>query len=316
MPRALIRLALACLITMTLVLGTAHARQHLVWLVLSEESGVHAEAGAVLRHELEREARISSGTCATELNAGRQTPALIVTVGTAAFECTLDWLGKQSPEWGRVPVIASLLPLSAYQERLAARPEGPRPMTAVVLDQPPGRQLALIRRALPGYERLGVLAGPRTRPLLVGLQQTAQTHGLRLVTGPRVETGEDVFPALRQTLTHADVLLALPDTLIYNASTLQNILLTTYRARVPMIAFSAAHVRAGALAAVYTTPAQTGRAAAEAARQWLAGRGMPAVQAPREFAVATNPRVATSLGLALDDADQIATDLRRAEQRQ
>ena len=106
---------------------------------------------------------------------------------------------------------------------------------------------------------------------------------------------------------------ALPDPTVYHAATLQNILLTTYRARVPLVAFSAAYVRAGAVLAVYSTPAQVARRAAEMVKSWQAGRGLPPPQMPREFAVAANAKVAASLGLMLDDAAVIAEDLRRQE---
>lgn len=313
MAHPLLRYALACLACMTLVLSVVHARQNAVWVVLAETGGVHAEAGAVLRYELEREARVNMGACDSLADAAGPAPALIVTVGTQAFNCTLDWLGKRPADWERVPVLASLLPMAAYGERLARQPAGLRPVSAVVLDQPPGRQLALVRRALPGYARVGVIPGPQSRPLLPELEREASERGLRLVTGLPVDRDADLYPSLRNVLTDADVLLALPDTTVYHGASLRNILLTTYRARVPLVAFSAGYVKAGALAAVYSTPVQVGNQTATLARRWLGGGGMPPVQGPREFAVATNVRVAASLGLTLDDADQIAEDLRRAE---
>jgi hypothetical protein len=45
----------------------------------------------------------------------------------------------------------------------------------------------------------------------------------------------------------------------------------------------------------------------------LAGRGQPPLQAPQDFTVVTNPHVAASLGLRIDDAGLIAADLKRAE---
>jgi ABC-type uncharacterized transport system substrate-binding protein len=82
---------------------------------------------------------------------------------------------------------------------------------------------------------------------------------------------------------------------------------------VPLVAFSPAYVKAGAVLALYSTPAQVARRAAEMTRTWLAGRGLPPPQAPREFAVTANAKVAASLGLQLDEASLIAEDLRRLE---
>lgn len=309
--RYLLHLAVACLVNMTLVIGATAAPQ--VWVVLAEEGGVHAETAGVLRVELERHADLTAGAAATVLDARRAPPDLIVTVGAAAFDQAADWLAARDSAWGRVPVLATLLPRTAFDDRLAQGMGRSRVVSAVVLDQPLGRQLALIKRALPERRRVAVLPGPQTRPLLGTLEREARARGLQLLTAPRIDAPGDIYPALRDAMESADVLLALPDPLVYNGASLQNILLTSYRARVPLVAFSSAYVKAGALLAIYSTPAQVARHAAVMARDSLAGRGMPPVQSPREFAVATNAKVAASLGLYLDEAYLIAEDLRRAE---
>lgn len=313
MMRLLSRLAATCLLCMTLVLPVALAQQQRVWVALAEEGGVHAEAAAVLRAELEPHAALTVGATAAVLDERAPTPALIVTVGTLAYERTLKWLEQRDAVWQRVPVLATLLPRAAYEAYRAAGAPRLRVTSAVVLDQSLGRQMALIQRALPDRRRVAVLPGPQTQPQLGALEQEARARGIQLMVTARVDTPGEVYPALKEATASADVLLALPDALIYNSANLQNILLASYRARVPLVAFSAAYVKAGALLAVYSTPAQVGRHAGGLVRGWLAGRGLPPAQSPREFAVVANHRVATSLGIQLDDAALIAEDLRRAE---
>lgn len=311
MTRLLSRLAFACLLVMTLVLP-AHAQR--VWVVLTEEGGVQAETAAVLRAELAGLA-LTTGAWKTLLDDKAAPPALIVTVGAAAFTETLNWLVDRSPAWREVPVLATLLPLAAYDAeavRRAPGATGQRVLSAVVLDQPLGRQLALLKRAMPERRRVGVLAGPQTRAQLVALEKAATARGFRLVVAP-VNAPEELYPALKTVMESADVILALPDPTVYHSATLQNILLTTYRARVPLVAFSPAYVKAGAVLAVYATPAQVAYRAVEMVRGWQAGRGLPPPQMSREFAVAANAKVAASLGLSLDDAALIAEDLRRQE---
>lgn len=310
--RFLFRLAIACLMGMTLVLPAA-ARQ--VWVVLAEEGGMHAEAAAVLQANLEG-LTVTTGTGPALLRDKGDPPALIVTVGTTAFEETLDWLSGKRWSWERVPVLATLLPQAAYDGQVMKQAVGGaarRVLSAAVLDQPLGRQMALLKRALPERRLIGVLAGPQTRPQLTALGREAAARGFRVVAAPEVNVPEQIYPALKTALESSDVLLALPEPTVYHAATLQNILLTTYRARVPLVAFSPAYVKAGAVLAVYSTPAQVARRAAEMVRLWQAGRGLPPPQMPREFAVATNAKVAASLGLMLDDAALIAEDLRRQE---
>jgi len=312
MLRYLLTIALACLVNMTLVL-TARAAPT-VWVAMTDAGGVYAEAATVLQNQLQEKATVEAGSVVTVLSPRQMPPDLIVTVGTEAFDKTLTWLGARDPRWARVPVLAILLPRAAYEARLAGG--GPsRPVSAVVLDQPLSRQLALITLVAPDRKTIGVLPGAQTQPLLPTLERAAQARGLRVKPTRPVADTQGIYPALKEALESADVLLALPDPVIYNSATLKNILLASYRARVPLVAFSAAYVKAGALAAVFATPSQVGDHAADVVDAVLAGRSLPAVQAPHDFTVAVNDSVAASLGLRLDTPAQIRENLRRMERQ-
>lgn len=310
--RRLIYIIIGCAWLMHMTLVYAGPGQPHVWAALSEEGGAYAEAAAVLRAEVPENVTVAVGRWQSPPDV-RQPPDMIVTIGVAAFEGTLKWLGEQDAAWARVPVLAILLPRAAYDEVLARGPVGRRPVSAVVLDQPIGRQMALLKRALPDRRLVSVIPGPQTQPLMGALEREASARGLKLVRVPSVSSPEGIYPSLKTALDAADLILALPEPMVYNSGSLQNILLTTYRARVPLVAFSAAYVKAGAVLALYSTPAQVARRAVGMLRSWAAGRGLPPPQAPQEFAVAANPRVAASLGLQLDDASVIAEDLRREE---
>lgn len=309
MVSILLRFFLSCLVVMPMVSGALAAPR--VWVVLAESGGVHLETAENLRAALadSAEVRVDRGT---ELFASRGAkPDLIVTVGTAALDGALEQLPKKDAGWARIPLLATLVPQSVVEARRAIA--GLRPFAAVVLDQPIARQLALIRRALPESQRLGVIPGPQTRMLLGQIEKEARARGLQLVVGSEVRSTEDIYPALKEVLLHADVVLALPEPLVYNAGTLQNILLTTYRARVPLVAFSSAYVKAGALLAVYSTPQQVARQTAQVAREWLSGRHPSPFVYNQEFTVVANDRVAASLGLRPFDVGEIAAYLRHLE---
>ncbi|MGJ4749122.1 hypothetical protein ACQV5M_22350, partial [Leptospira sp. SA-E8] len=97
------------------------------------------------------------------------------------------------------------------------------------------------------------------------------------------------------------------------------ILLASFRAKVPMQAFSPAYSRAGALLALYATPEQIGTQVATLARDALVeqngkARGFGPPQHTQLFEVSVNAHVARSLGLQLD-ADALAERLRRLEQK-
>ena len=213
-----------------------------------------------------------------------------------------DALARALAREGRPPVVSALIPRLGF-ERLLRESTGKTaaPVVAVYLDQPFGRQLDLMHQALPDVKRVGVLWGQESLLQQANLQAAAQTRGVELVAGV-VPTSTSLFAGLKTVLDGADVLLAVADPQVYNGATISNILLATYRARVPMVAFSPAYVKAGAMLAVYSTPRQIGVQAGALARTVLQGGAVPASQYPLEFSVAVNEHVARSLGMALDEA--------------
>lgn len=303
-------IAVACLLCMTLVYGQGTAPR--VWVALSESGGPYAESAAVLKAGLADGANPVVGAWPAFFADRRSPPDLVITVGMAAFSGVVRDFENRGPAWAGIPILASLLPRAGYEATLKTMRKTERPVSAVVLDQPAERQLALIARALPDRQRVGVLSSGQSPTLLKELRQAASRQKIGLEATSGVATPEAIFPALKNVLETADVILAIPDATVYNAGSLQNILLTTYRARVPLVAFSPAYVKAGAILAVYSTPAQVARHAVGMVRSWQASGTLPPLQMPAEFAVASNPKVAASLGIGLDDAAEIAEDLRKA----
>lgn len=297
------------------LLRAAQATPGPVWLLLSERGGAYQEAAAAALAELVRvglaRERLRELTVAEWEAAplAQPAPALVLALGSAAVAAVLR---------RRIDarVLATLVPRAGL-ERLARAGGGPVPAnwSALYLDQPAERMLNLLRLSLPKARRVGVLWSEQSQPLLPELEQAARARGLRLMA-TQVRTGEPVFNDLRKVLEESDVLLALPDPNIYNSNSIQNILLTAYRAQVPLIGFSPAYVRAGSLLAVYSSPAQIGAQAARLGAQWLAQPDgpAPAPQAPLEFSVGVNEYVARSLGLELD-APSLEQALRRLEKK-
>lgn len=240
----------------------------------------------------------------TQLNLPELTPADLAAAQGAKVWITLgsDALARALARDGRPPVVSALIPRLGF-ERLLRDSTGKTaaPAVAVYLDQPFGRQLELVHQALPEVKRVGVLWGQESLAQQATLQAAAQARGMELVAGT-ASASTNLFAGLKTVLDGADVLLAVADPQVYNGSTIANILLATYRARVPVVAFSPAYVKAGALLAVYSTPRQIGTQAGALARTLLQGGAAPASQYPVEFSVAVNEHVARSLGMELDEA--------------
>jgi putative tryptophan/tyrosine transport system substrate-binding protein len=219
---------------------------------------------------------------------------LLVTLGSDATQ-------KAFQDDGGVPVLATLLTRQAYEQALQGRPRGRGMASAIYLDQPAARQLQFINRLLPDRHRIAVLVSASSGDQLVALRRVAAAANLE-ISSRQIEREEEIVPALGDLLPQTDLLLAVPDSLIYRRDNARTILLTTYRYQKPLIAFSPAYVSAGALAALYSTPAQLARQTAELIRAFPPGRvGLPAPRGPVYFSVATNPHVARALNIDLPD---------------
>ena len=278
-----------------------------VLLLLSEESSAFSEAAEAIVSEL-RSAGHRTQSLSLPLRSDESAAlagnALIITLGTRAAQ-TVSSLAPRSL------VLHTLLPRSAF-EKLPGRGDDTRRVSAVFIDQPPARQIELLRIALPDWSRVALVVGRESSELGARLQASARDKRLR----PMLETasGEsDLYPALQRMLVEPAVLLAVPDATLFNNRTISNILLTAYHLRSPVIGFSPAYVKAGALFALYSTPAQIGQQAGETARAGLASGSLPPPAAPRHFRVGINRYVARSMGINLDDAATLQERLERSE---
>jgi len=136
-------------------------------------------------------------------------------------------------------------------------------------------------------------------------------QGAELITLP-LRHGSSLAAHLNLLLAQSEVLLAVPDSEIYNSSTIRNILLSTYQRGVPLIGLSAAYVNAGALCAVFSTPEQQAAQSAGMAATFLDTGHLPPAQFPQLYEIALNAAVARSLRLNVRSIEALRIDIDRA----
>ncbi|MBT0960995.1 ABC transporter substrate-binding protein [Denitromonas iodatirespirans] len=227
---------------------------------------------------------------------------ILIAIGTRAAQ-------ELSQHNGSHPLICTLLTEQSYAE-LPPAARGKR--SAVFIDQPVSRQLALIRAALPDWNRIAIVHGAQSAGFVKAIHAAAPAQGLT-VRAAEVSDDQTLYSALQAVLSRPAILLAVPDPKVFNNFTIQNVLLTAYRHRAPVVGFSPAYVRAGAVMAVYSTPEHMGRQAAEQAMLAVRGAPLPEASYPTQFSVSVNPHVARSLSIELPDAATLEAKLRRAE---
>lgn len=216
----------------------------------------------------------------------------------------------------RTPILHVLIPRLLYESEYADHPRTAS-HSALFIDQPLTRQLNLCRIVMPSARHIGVLYGPSSQQLEPLLRAAAAAQQLSLHAG-RPAKGANPVSSMKAILDDSQLLLALPDPEVFNRYTVAGLLLTAYHRQVPIIGFSDAYVRAGALAAVFTTPEQIGQEAAEILRTAHTPRGwkLPAPAYPTYFSVAVNRQVARSLVLPVPDQGTLQSALQRMEPKQ
>jgi len=300
MPRTL---SFLLLLALSFACGLAHAAQTL--LVLSEGAPAYEMTARRIGELLGRQQppQTVEAVPVAQVTASQLSEAkLVITIGTQAAESVVNSFQPDR-------LICALLTHQTFARLPPVRAGAQR--SAVFIDQPAYRQLALVRAALPGVRRLAVVYSDASLPLVDALKAAAQP-GMP-VDSAAVSDDQPLYNALRDVLTDDSVLITVPDTTVYNNFTIQNVLLTAYRQHTPVIGFSPAYVRAGAVAAVYSTPEQVGDQVAAAALQVLRGGALPPPAFPLQFSVSTNPHVARSLSLDMPKPEQLEAQIRRTE---
>lgn len=291
--------------------GFAHAQT--VAVLHSERGPGYSVLSDAIQSDLQRSATINALTVGYVSDGNdmevllAKSPKVIISLGAAALRILLA-------SDTRVPVVAALIPRATY-EKVMREPgrKSTGPVYAIFLDQPFGRQLDLLHLVQPEARRVGVLWGSESvlqRPLLQAALAARGWSESAGVVGPNVTLGE----ATKRALDDADALLAVADPAIFNSTTISNVLMASYRAKLGVFAFSPAYVKAGAVAALYSTPAQIGAQTAEAVRVLLRGGGVAPVQYPTDFSVSVNEHVARSLGVPIDETTLLER-LKRMERK-
>lgn len=232
--------------------------------------------------------------------AGAGPTDLVVTVGSRIFL-------QVAEEAAESDVLAAFLPRATYEHVVSAlSPDQRIRISAVFLDQPPEKQLTLARELFGEVSAVGVVISDEFADSAQRLAEVADANGVSV----KVETirdEADVSRAFARVLRGVDATLAIPDPLLLNRNNTKWFLYMAFQRKVPVIGFSEAFVKAGALAAVFSTPAQVGQQVAERVKQW-AQAGWNSISdaiSSSYLKVATNETVARGLGLTLPPADML-----------
>lgn len=205
-----------------------------------------------------------------------------------------------------------IIAFNAYLTEEQSRNLNLENQVAVLLDQPLQRYLAFCRLML-AVDSVGIVTEQR-----IVLDQ-GQSDLLRVLDFSlnqyQIDPHNKLLPVLRRLLTLNDALLMLPRQSVYNRDTLKGVLLAGYRNRKPVISYSPAHVKSGAVASIYSSPVDIGRHLATLINRQLQNpaqrtRGF---EFARFYSIRTNPRIAAALGIVLPSERELRSALDRLQ---
>jgi len=219
------------------------------------------------------------------LSSGPQ--RVVITVGSEA-------LTTMASRKADVAIIATMILRSDRPLASLAQPVQPH---GVYLDVPLPRLLREIKFLLPGKFRCGMIRNAsrkqRDPSLLIGAKP--QEFSLEVAECSRPE---DLVKSFLSLKGKADFAVLLPDSSLYNNTTVRPLIQASLESRLPIVGFSASFVRAGAALGVYPDFRDVGTQAAEMATRLIAGETALADEGPRKLQGAVNQRVLHLLGLS------------------
>lgn len=199
------------------------------------------------------------------------------------------------------PVIMSMLPQESYAELAASGSLvcNHSNCRIIYLDQPVSRQLRLMRLALPGAKIITVIGTVQSSSLRKRIVAQAPEFGFQ-VNNIAVPGEPGLLDAVQEDLTGTDILMAIPDPVIYNRNTARAVLLSTFNQRIPLFAYSKSFVRAGATFGIYSSPEDLARQVAELV--CCIEQIKPQFIFPKYFTIDVNQHAAEALGISIRNA--------------
>lgn len=194
-------------------------------------------------------------------------------------------------------LIYTLIP-GRLSESINKRPCLAKKCAAVLIEQPIERYFKLFKLVFPKNKTLVIATTTPSVRYTYNLNVIANQFNISLKLIP-IDKEKVIVRTLTNKLGKNDVLLALPDPEIYNKSTAKSIILSAYHKNIPIIAYSKAFAKAGALISLYSSFEDIASQTAK-----LATISHPVKKSgyhPETFSLELNRSVAKSLDIEISD---------------
>jgi putative tryptophan/tyrosine transport system substrate-binding protein len=212
-------------------------------------------------------------------------PDLIYTLGAEATQ----WASLETP---RIPIVATMVLKDDVFKKSVN-------ITGISLGYSLKTQFQWLKKFFPQQKAVAILYNPGENAATIqAARAITQQGGLRLVAIP-VESPKELPYALEQLASNVDVLFAIPDETVMSVNTAKEVLLASFRNKVPLIGLSDNWVKSGAFYALSWDYKDLGQQCAGMAQKLLSGVTVQALppEHPRKITYTINAKIAEHMNI-------------------
>jgi putative tryptophan/tyrosine transport system substrate-binding protein len=214
-------------------------------------------------------------------------PAVICALGGDA----LQWASQTTAS---IPIVATLV---LKESNLKIAPN----VTGINLEYSLKTQFLWLKKIFGQQKRVAILYNPgENADAVKSAEQISEQNGFSLVAIP-VEKPKELPYALERLTNNIDVLLAIPDEIVMSVNTAKEVLLASFRNKVPLVGLSDNWVKSGAIYALSWDYEDLGRQSALMAQKLLAGAKITTVppETPRQITYTVNMKIADHMNMEI-----------------
>jgi len=246
--------------------------------------------------------KLTKNTSVTQINSSDITKEiisqhnLIISIGYKSAKVMAKHKTKNNVIYTLIPDNGSLR-LSIPCEKTACY--------KIYINQPVSRYVQLFKNLFPKGKTL-VFATTKENSIKSQQVKTASKNNSLIFKDIRIHKNNNISRTLIKKLNNNDVLLALPNPDIYNANHAKSIILSTYHANVPIIAYSKSFAKAGALISLYSSIDNIAEKTANIVNAIITDGSLQQKEYyPDDFTIEINSAVARSLNINIDSENML-----------
>jgi putative tryptophan/tyrosine transport system substrate-binding protein len=222
---------------------------------------------------------------AGEYDLSRNKPDLIYTLGAESVQ----WASLQTTT---TPIIATLVVKDDIFKKT-------KNVTGIRLAYPLNIQFQWLKKFFSPQKTVAILYNPQENAASIeAAQQISQQNGFKL-NPIAVRSPKELPFALEQLSSSIDILFAIPDETVMSVNTAKEVLLASFRNKVPLVGLSDNWVKSGAFYALSWDYEDIGRQCATIAQKVMTGTAISALppENPRKIAYTINTKIADHMNL-------------------